>query len=292
GAGPAGLAAATTAASRGHEVVLFEAAEEIGGQFNLAKQIPGKEEFAQTLRYFANALADTGVNARLGTRVGVDELVAGQYDTVILATGVTPRIPDIPGVDHPSVVTYLQVLRDHVPVGRRVAILGAGGIGFDVAEYLTQSGPSSAEDAQQFNAEWGIDPTYANPGGLTTPHQQTPARQVQLLQRKTTKIGAGLGKTTGWIHRATLAQREVVFARGASYDRIDDAGLHITLDGEPHVLEVDTIVLCTGQEPSRDLLAGLHDAGVDVRVIGGADVATELDAKRAIKAGTELAAGL
>jgi 2,4-dienoyl-CoA reductase (NADPH2) len=290
GAGPAGLAAATTAAGRGHDVVLYEADGQIGGQFNLAKQIPGKEEFDETLRYFAHALADTGVRTVLGTRVGVDDLVGAGFDAVVLATGVTPRIPDLRGIDHPSVVTYLQVLRDHVPVGHRVVILGAGGIGFDVAEYLTQDGDSATLHPALFNAEWGIDPAYRNRGGLTEPTPQTPARQVHLLQRKATKVGAGLGKTTGWIHRATLLRRGVTFVPGATYDRIDDAGVHVTAAGRALVLEADTVVLCAGQEPRRDLQAGLVAAGVDVHLIGGADVAAELDAKRAIKQGTELAA--
>ena len=290
GGGPAGLACATTAARRGHAVTLFEADTDIGGQFNLARQIPGKEEFAETLRYFRAELAATGVDVRLGTRATEGELTA--YDTVVLATGVTPRIPEVAGVDHPKVVSYLQVLRDHVPVGDTVVIMGAGGIGFDVAEYLTQSGPSGAMDPAAFNAEWGIDPTYANRGGVVPAQPEKPARKVFLLQRKDSKVGAGLGRTTGWIHRTQLAARGVAFVAGVQYDRIDDAGLHVTVGERSTVLAADTIVLATGQEPNRDLYAALQASGVDVRLIGGADVAAELDAKRAIKQGTEVAASL
>ena len=290
GAGPGGLAAAVTAGQRGHDVTLFEADDRIGGQFNLAAQIPGKEEFSETLRYFTNALADAGVTVRTGRRVAAADL--SDFDEVILATGVTPRIPELPGVDHPKVVTYLQVLRDHVPVGDRVAILGAGGIGFDVAEYLTQSGESAALNPERFFAEWGIDSSHSSRGGVVAAEVETPARQVTLLQRKDTKVGAGLGKTTGWIHRMELKKRGVQMIPGVSYHRIDDAGLHVTIADEPRVLDVDTIVLCTGQEPQRELLAGLAEGGIPVQVIGGADVAAELDAKRAIKQGTEVAAAL
>ena len=290
GAGPGGLAAAVTAGQRGHDVTLFEADDRIGGQFNLAAQIPGKEEFSETLRYFTNALVDAGVTVRTGRRVAAADL--SDFDEVILATGVTPRIPELPGVDHPKVVTYLQVLRDHVPVGDRVAILGAGGIGFDVAEYLTQSGESAALNPERFFAEWGIDSSHSSRGGVVAAEVETPARQVTLLQRKDTKVGAGLGKTTGWIHRMELKKRGVQMIPGVSYHRIDDAGLHVTIADEPRVLDVDTIVLCTGQEPQRELLAGLAEAGIAVQVIGGADVAAELDAKRAIKQGTEVAAAL
>ncbi|HQZ87057.1 MAG TPA: FAD-dependent oxidoreductase, partial [Actinomycetota bacterium] len=228
------------------------------------------------------------------TRVDVDELVAAGFDEIVLATGVTPRIPDLTGVDHPRVVTYLEVLRDHAPVGKTVAILGAGGIGFDVAEYLTHdtAHESHGPDPAEFNRTWGIDTSYAHRGGLTTPERTPPDRQVTLLQRKTTKVGAGLGKTTGWIHRTELKQRGVRMLNGVNYERIDDAGVHISVDGEPEVLEVDTVVLCTGQESRRNLAESLRAAGLPVHVIGGADEATELDAKRAIRQGTELAASL
>jgi len=234
---------------------------------------------------------------RLGTRVSVPDLLPGGlapegFDVVILATGVVPRVPEVEGVDHPKVVSYLDVLRDKAPVGKTVAIMGAGGIGFDVAEYLTQSGPSTSLDPQAWAAEWGIDTAYEHAGGLTEPHEEPPARRVYLLQRKDTKVGAGLGRTTGWIHRTVLKNRGVTFIAGAVYERIDDEGLHVRVGERSTVLPVDTVVLATGQEPQRDLYAVLADSGVDVRLIGGADVAAELDAKRAIKQGTEVAASL
>jgi 2,4-dienoyl-CoA reductase (NADPH2) len=290
GAGPAGLACAVTAAQRGHDVTLFESDDRIGGQFNLAAQIPGKEEFTETLRYFRNALVDSGVSVRLGVRAGVEDLAG--FDEVVLATGVTPRIPEVPGIDHPKVVSYLDVLRDHVPVGGTVAIMGAGGIGFDVAEYLTQSGPSATLEPELFYAQWGIDSTHTNRGGVVEPKPEPAAREVTLLQRKDTKVGAGLGKTTGWIHRTELKKRGVQMVPGVTYERIDDAGLHLRVGEDPQVLDVETIVVCTGQEPLRGLAAGLEAVDVPVRVIGGADVAAELDAKRAIKQGTEVAAAL
>ncbi len=290
GSGPGGLACAVTAARRGHDVTLFEAGDKIGGQFNLAAQVPGKEEFHETLRYFRVALTDADVTVELNCRASIEDLVG--FDDVILATGVTPRIPDVKGIDHPKVVTYLDVLREHVPVGATVAIMGAGGIGFDVAEYLTQSGPSASVTPDRFFAEWGIDTSYQGRGGLTTIELERPARQVTLLQRKHSKVGGGLGKTTGWIHRAELKKRGVEMVPGVTYEFIDDAGLHMTIDDQPVVLDVETIVVCTGQEPQRELLASLEAAGVAVQVIGGADIAVELDAKRAIKQGTEVAAAL
>ncbi|MBU9816616.1 NADPH-dependent 2,4-dienoyl-CoA reductase [Rahnella sp. C60] len=289
GSGPAGLAFATTAASRGHHVTLFEAHNEIGGQFNIAKQIPGKEEFYQTLRYYARQLTLLGVTLRLGETVNASQLTG--YDDVILACGISPRLPDIAGIDHPSVLTYLDVLRDKKPVGQRVAIIGAGGIGFDTAEYLSHSGPSSSLSPQAFSHEWGIDQSLTHRGGLAPqgPQPEPAARDIVLLQRKTTKVGAGLGKTTGWIHRTSLLQRGVKMQSGVSYERIDDAGLHLMMNGEPVCLEVDNIIICAGQEPQRALYQPLQAAGQTVHLIGGADVAVELDARRAIDQGTRLA---
>jgi 2,4-dienoyl-CoA reductase (NADPH2) len=292
GAGPAGLAAATTAARRGHDVTLFEAAADVGGQFNIAKQIPGKEEFYETLRYFRNEVQASGVRARFNTRVSAEDLIKEGFDEVLLATGVTPRMPPIGGIDHPKVLNYLDVLRDKKPVGKRVAVIGAGGIGFDVSEYLTHEGDSPALNLTKFNDEWGIDSTYADRGGIKAPHVPEPPRQIYLLQRKASKVGDGLGKTTGWIHRTSLKNRKVEMIAGASYNKIDDAGLHITVGGKDMVLPVDNVVICAGQEPFRALQAGLEAAGQKVTLIGGADVAAELDAKRAIKQGTEVAAAL
>ncbi|MGW7662509.1 FAD-dependent oxidoreductase, partial [Streptomyces sp. NPDC054756] len=231
-----------------------------------------------------------GVELRVGRGVRAQDLAA--YDEVVVATGVTPRVPDIPGVDHPSVVGYLDVLREEVTVGDRVAVLGAGGIGFDVAEFLTDGGDKASEDPETYFRLWGVDMDYAGPGGLAAPERPEPPRTVHLLQRKTSKVGAGLGKTTGWIHRTELKHRGVTMVPGVRYDRIDDAGLHLTVGEESTVLEVDTVVLCTGQEPRRDLYEALVAAGRSAHLIGGADVAAELDAKRAIKQGTELAASL
>ncbi|MFZ2308373.1 MAG: NADPH-dependent 2,4-dienoyl-CoA reductase [Rhodoferax sp.] len=290
GAGPAGLSFAVTAAERGHTVELFDAASEIGGQFNIAKKVPGKEEFYETLRYFDRQLKLKGVKLSLNTRVSADALKAAGFDEIVLATGVTPRTPDIPGVDHPKVLGYLDVLRDGKPVGQKVAVVGAGGIGFDVSEFLTHSGTSPSVDAPKFYAEWGIDTTYANVGGLAQPHVEASPRKVHLLQRKESKVGDQLGKTTGWIHRTGLKAKRVGMTPGVQYQRIDDAGLHIRVGDQESVLAVDTVVLCAGQEPQRELLADLQAAGCTVHLIGGADVAAELDAKRAINQGTRLAA--
>ncbi|MGW2816553.1 oxidoreductase [Streptomyces sp. NPDC001415] len=292
GAGPAGLAFAVSAAGRGHAVTLFDAADRIGGQLNIAKRVPGKEEFDETLRYFRTQLELHGVDVKLNAEVAAADLNDGSYDEIVIATGVTPRTPEIPGVDHPSVVTYLDVLRDGAPVGERVAVVGAGGIGFDVAEYLTDGGDAASLDAETYFRQWGVDTTYGERGGLRKAERPKPPRQVHLLQRKTTKVGAGLGKTTGWIHRTELKHRGVTMVPGVRYDRIDDAGLHITVDGESSVLPVDTIVLCAGQESRRGLYEELSAAGATVHLIGGADVAAELDAKRAIDQGTRLAATL
>ncbi len=289
GAGPAGLAFATTAARRGHHVTLFDANDEIGGQFNIAKQIPGKEEFNHTLRYFSRQLAILQVTLRLGEKVNASQLHG--YDEVILACGISPRRPEIAGIDHPSVLTYLDVLRDKKPVGPRVAIIGAGGIGFDTAEYLVQSGPSTSLDSTAFSHEWGIDQTLTQRGGLLPcgPQAEPAAREVVLLQRKSSKVGASLGKTTGWIHRASLLQRGVKMWSGVTYERIDNDGLHITRDGVSECLAVDNVIICAGQEPQRALLEPLLKAGKTAHLIGGADVAMELDARRAIDQGTRLA---
>ncbi|MBA3902386.1 MAG: NADPH-dependent 2,4-dienoyl-CoA reductase [Rhodocyclaceae bacterium] len=291
GAGPAGLACATVAAERGHDVTLFESAPEIGGQFNLAKRIPGKEEFGETLRYFKRRLDVTGVRVRLNHRVTAQELAAGGFDHVALATGIVPRTPGIPGIDHPKVARYIDIIEGRREAGRKVAIVGAGGIGFDVAELLSHGG-DKPNDIDHFRNEWGIDATYAVRGGLKKPADEPPPRQIWLLQRKTSKVGDGLAKTTGWIRRTLLKRRNVKMLAGVSYEKIDDAGLHVRLGDQTQVLDVDTVVMCAGQEPRRELLAELQQAGVAVSLIGGADVAAELDAKRAIDQGTRAAAVL
>ncbi|WP_460821328.1 FAD-dependent oxidoreductase [Lysobacter olei] len=291
GAGPAGLACATVAAERGHRVTLFDAADEIGGQFNVAKRIPGKEEFHETLRYFGRRVAQTGVDLRLGTRVEAADLAA--FDDVVLATGIAPRKVDFPGADHPKVVGYLQVLRGEVVPGARVAVIGAGGIGFDVAEFLVHEGHSSSLDPVRWRAEWGVDLGYTTAqGGLARPAPEPPAREVWLLQRSAGKPGARLGKTTGWIHRATLKAKRVQMLGGVEYLGVDDAGLHIRVEGREQLLPVDHVVICAGQEPFKPLLAALAGGQATVHVIGGADVAAELDAKRAIAQGSRLAANL
>jgi 2,4-dienoyl-CoA reductase (NADPH2) len=287
GAGPAGLAAAVSTAERGFGVTLFEQAPEIGGQFRLAMQIPGKEEFAETLRYFSRRLEVLGAEVRLGTAPTAADLAS--YDEVIVATGVTPRIPSLDGVDHPTVVTYADVLAGRVVPGPRVAVVGAGGIGVDVSVFLTHE---PGETLEEWNAHWGVGDPALHPGGLTEPKPRAPAREVTLVQRKTTPIGIGLGKTSGWAHRAVLKQSGVRQIRGASYDRVDDAGLHVTVDGEPLLVEADHVVLCAGQESVRSLYDELVAAGAPVHLIGGADVAAELDAKRAIEQGTRVAAAL
>ena len=291
GAGPAGLACATAAAERGHAVTLFDGADRIGGQFNLARRIPGKEEFAETLRYFGRRIETSDVDLRLGRRITAAELVAGGYDHVVLATGIVPRTPDIPGIEHPKVAQYIEIIEGRKQAGSRVAIIGAGGIGFDVAEFLTHSG-DDANDIKHFQDEWGIDAEFYGRGGLKPAVGERPPRQVWLLQRKTSKVGDGLAKTTGWIRRTLLKKRGVGMLSGVSYGRIDDAGLHVTIDGQPQLIPADTVVICAGQEPQRELEAGLREAGLAVSLIGGADVAVELDAKRAIDQGTRLAAAL
>lgn len=295
GAGPAGLAASTVAAERGHAVTLFDAAGEIGGQFNVAKRVPGKEEFFETLRYFKRKLETTGVDVRLNTRVSVDDLVAGGFDDIILATGIAPRTPEIPGIDHPKVIGYLDAILERKPVGQKVAVIGAGGIGFDVSEFITHQGTATSLDREAFWKEWGIDTALEARGGVAgiEAHPHPAARQVFLLQRKKSKVGDGLGKTTGWIHRAGLKNKNVQMLNSVEYVRIDDAGLHIRIAaGEEQVLPVDTVIVCAGQDPLRELQDGLQHAGQRVHLVGGADVAAELDAKRAINQGSRLAAEL
>jgi 2,4-dienoyl-CoA reductase (NADPH2) len=301
GAGPAGLAAATTLAERGHEVDLYDAAAEIGGQFNLARRIPGKEEFSETLRYFRRRIERTGVRLHLELRVTAEQLIGARHDAVLLATGVTPRDPRIPGQDSPGVMSYIDAILGRQPVGARVALVGAGGIGFDVAELLVHDSahPTPTLDLAAWQREWGVaDPAEVR-GGVRRAAPAPPARQVTLLQRKTGKPGASLGKTTGWIHRAALKMKNVEMIAGVNYERIGAhqgaLGLFITYgedrrDGS--VIECDSVVLCAGQEPLRELQAPLAAAGMAVHLIGGANEARELDAKRAIDQGVRLAASL
>ncbi|HED4077728.1 TPA: NADPH-dependent 2,4-dienoyl-CoA reductase [Raoultella planticola] len=289
GAGPAGLAFAVNAAARGHSVTLFDAQQEIGGQFNIAKQIPGKEEFYETLRYYRRMLDLHGVNLQLGQLVTADRLL--EFDETILATGIAPRMPAIAGITHPKVMSYLDVLRDKAPVGQRVAIIGCGGIGFDTAMYLSQPGVATSQNIDAFCREWGIDTTLQSAGGLRPegPQLEKSPRRIVMLQRKASKPGDGLGKTTGWIHRATLLARGVKMIPGVSYQKIDDEGLHVTIGGESQILHVDQVIICAGQEPKRELADPLRAAGKVVHQIGGCDVAMELDARRAIAQGTKLA---
>ena len=290
GAGPAGLACATVAAERGHHVSLFDANDEIGGQFNVAKRIPGKEEFHETLRYFRHKLEETGVQLRLGTRVSVDTLAG--FDEVVLATGILPRKVDFPGAGHAKVVDYLDVLLGRVTVGPRAAIIGAGGIGFDVGEFLSHAGPSPSLDTASWMAEWGVDPSFEARGALARPVIVPSPRKLWLLQRSAGRPGARLGKTTGWIHRATLKAKGVTQLGGVEYLGVDDAGLHIRVEGVEQLLDVDHVVICAGQESNRSLHAELAAAGISAQLIGGADVAAELDAKRAIDQGSRVAAAL
>ena len=289
GAGPAGLAFAINAAARGHKVTLFDAASEIGGQFNIAKQIPGKEEFYETLRYYRRMLELTGVEVCLNQYVTAPMLE--EYDEIILACGIEPRMPLIDGITHPKVFNYIDVLREKAPVGDRVAIIGAGGIGFDTAMYLSQEGESTSQNIAEFCVEWGIDTSLQHAGGLRPEgaHLHKSPRQIVMLQRKTSKPGEGLGKTTGWIHRTTLLARGVKMLAGVTYERIDDEGLHITVGGEPQTLKVDNVIICAGQDSRRELTQPLQELGKTIHLIGGADVAMELDARRAMAQGTRLA---
>ncbi|AYJ50224.1 NADPH-dependent 2,4-dienoyl-CoA reductase [Rhodococcus sp. P1Y] len=294
GGGPAGLSAALESARRGHAVSLFEARPTLGGQFGIAQRIPGKEEFAETIRYFTTALRQADVTVHLGRRVSADELLAGGFDEVVIATGVVPRMPSIPGIDHPSVLSYAEVVEHGKPVGKRVAVIGAGGIGIDISEFLTTDA-SPTLDLKEWKQEWGVTEPEAAPGALTTPVPARSPREVYLLQRKEGRIGAGLAKTTGWVHRAALKAKGVHELSGVNYERIDDDGLHITFGAKherPRTLEVDTIVVCAGQESVRELVDELQGSGTATHVIGGADLAAELDAKRAIEQGTLLAARL
>ena len=291
GAGPAGLSFATYAAERGHNITIFEASSQIGGQFNIAKTIPGKEEFYETLRYFKRKIELLPqIKLVLNHTATYEELAQSDFDDIVVATGVTPRQLDIDGIDHPKVLSYLQVLRERQPVGKRVAIIGAGGIGFDTAEYLTHEGESGSLNPEKFYDEWGIDTTYAQVGGLKHPDVEESPREVYLLQRKAKSVGAGLGKTTGWIHRTGLKHRDVKMIAGASYDKIDDQGLHITVDGQSRILDVDHVVICAGQESYTAMYEQLQADGKNVHLIGGAKEAGELDAKRAIRQGADLAA--
>ncbi|MCX7150633.1 MAG: NADPH-dependent 2,4-dienoyl-CoA reductase [Rhodocyclales bacterium] len=287
GAGPAGLAAATQLAERGHRVSLFDSAAEIGGQFNLARRIPGKEEFAETLRYFGTRLKELKVDVQLNRRAASADFQG--YDHVVVATGIVPRTPAIPGIEHAKVTSYIDLIEGRKQAGKKVAVIGAGGIGFDVAELLTNA-EAHGDSIDTYRKEWGIDPDYQDKrGGLTEPQMPATPREVWLLQRKATKVGDGLAKTTGWARRLLLQKRGVHLQGGCEYLKIDDAGLHIAIDGKPQLLDVDTIVICAGQEPRRELVAGLTAAGIEHTLVGGADVAVELDAKRAIWQATEFA---
>jgi 2,4-dienoyl-CoA reductase (NADPH2) len=294
GAGPAGLAYATVAAERGHHVTLFDGADEIGGQFNLAKQVPGKEEFHETIRYYRAMLEKHQVTVKLGARVGAEELSEAGFDHIVVATGINPRVPQIPGIDHEKVVGYIDVIRGHKPVGKKVAVVGAGGIGFDVTELITHEGTSSALDINLFAKEWGVDFENHPRGGVTgvEPVVQRADREVWLMQRKETPVGRGLGKTTGWTKRLLLNRRGVNMINAVEYVRIDDDGLHVLVGGQPKTFDVDTVIICAGQEPERGLYDALEAKGLSVELVGGAFEAAELDAKTAINQATRLAAAI
>ncbi|WP_110457662.1 NADPH-dependent 2,4-dienoyl-CoA reductase [Shewanella algidipiscicola] len=291
GAGPAGMAFSIYAAMRGHHVVVFEAKSEVGGQFNLARKIPGKEEFNETIRYFTEQMKRHHVELRLNTRLDASVVRDEAFDEVVIAAGVVPRRLELPGFDNPKVVTYQQVLSGEISVGERVALIGAGGIGFDMAHYLGERESSTLQPDKWFK-QWGIDKTYAEPGGLTEPELSAPERQIYLLQRKTSKMGKGLGKTTGWIHRSVLKHHQVQMLTGVNYDHFDEQGLHIKVGDDSRVLDVDNVILCAGQESNRTLVDEMKATGLPVHLIGGVDVAAELDAKRAIRQGAELAIAL
>lgn len=291
GAGPAGLSFAVYAANRGHQVTVFEAAAQIGGQFNIAKSIPGKEEFYETLRYFKRQIElQPRIKLQLNHKASLEELAQSNFDDIVVATGVTPRQLEIPGIAHAKVLSYLDVLKERKPVGQRVAIIGAGGIGFDTAEFLSHEGESGSINPEKFYDEWGIDTDYENVGGLKAANVEKPQREIYLLQRKAASVGASLGKTTGWIHRTGLKHRDVKMIAGANYEKIDDQGLHIVVNDKPAVLEVDHVIICAGQESYTAMFDELKAAGKNVHLIGGAKEAGELDAKRAIRQGAELAA--
>jgi 2,4-dienoyl-CoA reductase (NADPH2) len=291
GAGPAGLAFAVEAAQRGHAVTLYDAASEIGGQFNLAKRVPGKGEFHETLRYFGRMIDKLGITLKLNTRVDADRLAAAGHDEVIVATGIRPRVPDLPGIDHPKAVPYIDAILGRRPIGRKVAIMGAGGIGFDVATLITHAGPSAAMDIPTFCREWGVDFANHPRGGVTgvEMHIEQADREVVILQRRDGAPGKTLGRTTGWTHRLSLMRRGVKMLGGVTYLKIDDEGLHALVNGEPTLFEVDTVIICAGQEPERSLYDALVARGLKAQLIGGANEAAELDAKRAIAEATELA---
>ncbi len=294
GAGPAGLGYATVAAQRGHAVSLFDSADEVGGQFNLAKRVPGKEEFEETLRYYRRMIDVLEIDLQLNTRVTADQLKAGNYDHIVIATGIEPRVPDLEGIDHPMVISYIDAIKGTRDVGKKVAIMGAGGIGFDVAELILHKGTSAAMDREVFAREWGIDFEHHPRGGVTgvVPVVEKADREVFLLQRKSTPVGRGLGKTTGWTHRLSLARRDVKMLNAVEYLRIDDEGLHIAIDGRPQLLPVETVIVCTGQLPLRTLYDQLQDSGLQVSLVGGAYEAAELDAKAAISQASYLAAAV
>ena len=294
GAGPAGLAASTIAAQRGHSVTLFDADVEIGGQFNMAKQIPGKEEFFETIRYFKKQIELHNVKLKLNTKIAVDDLKNDDFDEIILATGIKPRTPKIEGINHEKVLSYIDVLKHKKNVGKRVAVIGAGGIGFDVSEYLSHKGEATSQNIDAWLQEWGIDKTLEARAGIegVKPKFVESAREIFMFKRSKGKFGGNLGKTTGWIHRTNLKKKDIQFVGEVNYNKIDDQGLHYTQNEEQKVLDVDNVIICAGQNPLQELYQPLLDLGKKVHIIGGADVAAELDAKRAINQGARLAASL